>query len=45
MRYYNNLYNDIKDSLKNPDAIANGPHFGPPRDYTTSVSDRTDLLI
>lgn len=48
MRYYNNLYNNIKDTLKNPTAnngTTNAAHFGPSREYTTSVSDKADLLF
>jgi hypothetical protein len=46
MRYYNTLYNDIKDTLKNPDSVDSLPHFGPsrsPKGHTTSVSDNKDI--
>lgn len=45
-RYYSILYNDIKDTLKNPAAVDDVPHFGPPRDQrTASASGKNEILL
>lgn len=45
-RYYSILYNDIKDTLKNPAAIDDVPHFGPPKvQRTVSASGTNEIIL
>lgn len=45
-RYYSILYNDIKDTLKNPAAIDDVPHFGPAREQrTASASGKNEIIL
>jgi hypothetical protein len=38
-RYYNNLYNDIKKTVKDPEALAQHlPHFGPAPEEAKTMS-------
>lgn len=45
-QYYNHLYKDIKDSLRDPSALINIPYFGPARDiHTVSVAEKAEIKI
>ena len=47
MRYYNTLYNDIKETLKNPNTLQSIPHFNPQKEQykTSSISAEVDLKL
>lgn len=42
MRYYNRLYSDIKDTLRNENTNEEAPFFGPPINQRTASDLQTN---